>query len=396
MAAVGDRLELGGHIHEDLPDVGRLVSGDALRVGPGEQQQIGDQAAHALGGAKRRVRGLPLLAVEHVGKELEVREDARERRAQLVRGVGDELALALEHVLGLELRGLERLEHVVERSRELGDFVVGPRLRYLLAGVARAGDVTCRGGQPSDRLHRAAGQQQPCDQRQQCPADNAQHQEEPDAVDGALDVGDLARVLHDDGYGERPWATAKRHGAGTSLDAVRADVIGAPEGGRNAEVWCVLGLIEDPAGERQDADLGVAGGAVGVEVGVVEDGLALRRGEVQPVGEVRHRRGDLVVEVRADPVDRQLTDGDREPQQDHERQRRGDQRQAPADRDRVKHGARIRRRGSCAGAAARLWTRACGAGSRRRPRSCSLSRTGRSPRPLRGGAGAARRSARCA
>ena len=62
----------------------------------------------------------------------------------------------------------------------------------------------------------------------------------------------------------------------------------------------------------------------------------------------------------------------------------------------LKHAARTPRRGWCAAAAPRRRTRACGAGWRRRPRSCSWSRTGRSPRPPRAGAGGARRCARCA
>src|SRR3712207_6971963 len=51
----------------------------ALGVGAGEQQQVGDQAAHAAAGAKRRLGGLAALAVEAVGEQLEVREDACER-----------------------------------------------------------------------------------------------------------------------------------------------------------------------------------------------------------------------------------------------------------------------------------------------------------------------------
>ena len=57
----------------------------------------------------------PLLAVELVGQQLEVGEDRRQRRAQLVRGVGDERALAVERRLGLAARALERAEHLVER-----------------------------------------------------------------------------------------------------------------------------------------------------------------------------------------------------------------------------------------------------------------------------------------
>ena len=98
---------------------------DALGVGAREQQQVADQPAHPAGRAQRRLRRLRLLAVELLGQQLEVREHAGQRRAQLVRGVGDELPLAVEHRLGLAARGVERAEHPLERARELGHLVVG-------------------------------------------------------------------------------------------------------------------------------------------------------------------------------------------------------------------------------------------------------------------------------
>ena len=50
---------------------------------------------------------LALLAVELGLEQLEVGEDAGQRRAQLVRGVGDELALAIERRLGLAAGGAQ-------------------------------------------------------------------------------------------------------------------------------------------------------------------------------------------------------------------------------------------------------------------------------------------------
>ena len=103
-----DRPELAGGLGQDLAEIGRPVRLDALRVGAREQQQVADEAPHPPGRAQRRVRGLGLLAVELLGEQLEVREHARQRRAQLVRGVGDELALAVEHRLGVGARRVER------------------------------------------------------------------------------------------------------------------------------------------------------------------------------------------------------------------------------------------------------------------------------------------------
>jgi hypothetical protein len=76
--------ELAGRLDDDLGEVHRLARDDAPGVRAGEQQQVGDEPAHALGGAQRGARGLSLLAAQRVREQLEVREHARERRAQLV------------------------------------------------------------------------------------------------------------------------------------------------------------------------------------------------------------------------------------------------------------------------------------------------------------------------
>ena len=53
----GDRLELGRRVDDDLAEVGRLRAATlAAGVGAGEQQQVGDQAAHALRRAQRADR----------------------------------------------------------------------------------------------------------------------------------------------------------------------------------------------------------------------------------------------------------------------------------------------------------------------------------------------------
>ena len=55
-------------------------------------------------------------------EQLEMTADDRDRRAQLVAGVGDELALERERLL-------EPVEHRVEQVPELGDLVVALRRR---------------------------------------------------------------------------------------------------------------------------------------------------------------------------------------------------------------------------------------------------------------------------
>ena len=74
----------------------RLAAG----VRPGQQQQVRHQPTHAARGAQRRGGHLPLFAVEIGFEQLQVRKDARQR-AQLVRRVRDEGALAVERRLGL-------------------------------------------------------------------------------------------------------------------------------------------------------------------------------------------------------------------------------------------------------------------------------------------------------
>ena len=110
LVVAGHRLELGGRLGDARrPRSTGSCGARAAGVGAREQQQVGDEAAHAARGAQRGGGGLALLAVELLLEQLEVGEHARQRRAQLVRGVGDELALARQRGLGLGARGVERV-----------------------------------------------------------------------------------------------------------------------------------------------------------------------------------------------------------------------------------------------------------------------------------------------
>ena len=131
---------LGDRRLGDLGEVARAACARAPGVGAGEQQEVGDEAAHPLRGAEGAGDDLLILAVGGVAslleprlQQLEVGEDAGQRRAQLVRGVGDELALSLHHLLGLRAGRVELAEHLVERARQLADLVVGLRHRQPAA-----------------------------------------------------------------------------------------------------------------------------------------------------------------------------------------------------------------------------------------------------------------------
>ena len=187
---VADRAQLARGLDHDLRQVARLVRDHAPDVGAREQQQVGHQPAHPLGGAQRRAGGVALIAVQRFGQQLEVREHARQRRAQLVRGVGDEPALAREHRLGLATRGVQLAEHALQGARELGDLVVGHGLGHRARGVAGARDLLGGAGQLGDRRHRAAGDRHARQQRQAGSGQHADKQEQLHARDGRLGVGD--------------------------------------------------------------------------------------------------------------------------------------------------------------------------------------------------------------
>ena len=133
------------------------------------------------------------LAVERLGQQLEVGEHARQRRAQLVRGVGDELragARASPRSRRARRRARASMPSSVRASSATSSSAVGwgtcgdgSRVR----SISRA-----RRGQRGDRRHRAARDRQPGEQRQRRAAEHAEEQEERDARDGRLDVGDAA------------------------------------------------------------------------------------------------------------------------------------------------------------------------------------------------------------
>ena len=88
----------------------------------------------------------PALAGVHVSgllQDLDVRAQAGDGRAQLVRGVGDELALRVNGGVERAHRVLERVEHRVEARRQPPDLVLARRLDPP-AEIARQRDVLGR------------------------------------------------------------------------------------------------------------------------------------------------------------------------------------------------------------------------------------------------------------
>ena len=232
LAPVQQRLDLVARGFGDLRQVDVGVGGAAAGVGAGEEEQVGDEARHAPGGAEGGVDRVAVVlgrAREGRLEELEVRLHAGERGAQLVRCVGDELPLAVERLLARRALGVERLEHPVHRPGELADLVVGGLDRHPARGVAGGGDVAGERGEAGDRLHRAVRDREPGEQREQRADGDAGEQEEVEPGDRGLDVGVRPRVLDEEGGAA----------AGDRL-------------GRDAQVAAVgdLGLRARPGGDR--------------------------------------------------------------------------------------------------------------------------------------------------
>ncbi len=128
----------------DRGRVGRVVAGELDQVADERGQLL--ELRHQVGAQPRAVAGVRRPAA---GEYLEVGPQRGQRRAQLVRGVGDELALRA-------LGALERFEHRVERGREPRDFVLALGLDPARE-VARRGDVLGGLGELRDRPDRGAG-----------------------------------------------------------------------------------------------------------------------------------------------------------------------------------------------------------------------------------------------
>ena len=123
---------------------------DRPLVGPGEQQELFDETLHPRRLLEHGVRQLALGQGTRMGaRDLGRLPDARERRAQLVGGVGDELLLPVAGVL-------ETSEHLVHGQREPVDLVAGARLGHPPVQPV-AGDLLDLAPDSLDRCERPGG-----------------------------------------------------------------------------------------------------------------------------------------------------------------------------------------------------------------------------------------------
>ena len=135
---------------------GEVDRGRTHEVGPvalGEQDQVADQAGHPVDLVEQQLLGLGHLRGRAGVEELEVAAHHRERRAQLVAGVVEELPLADERLL-------EPVEHAVDGAGEGGDVVVAgdrePLREVALADVARRSRAACAAAPAAGRTASAA------------------------------------------------------------------------------------------------------------------------------------------------------------------------------------------------------------------------------------------------
>ncbi len=236
----------------------------------------------------------------------------------------------------LAARGAELGEHLAERRRQIGDLVVGDRPRQLgVLGIAGARDLARRLGQPGDRTHRAAGDEEAGEEGEDRPDQHPEEQEEANAVDGRVEVvGRLAVLDRGRGAVQRP-RRAVEGAAGLERareqrpadHAVAADVADALED--RAELGTVLQCVDLVVGAVPDAQHGAAGGGDAEQLGVDLRSDAV---DLELALEVGGGGAQLAVEARLQLALGEAADDEREGEQDRERQPAGDGGQLETDR----------------------------------------------------------------
>ena len=192
-------------------------------VEPGEQEQIIDEHAHSLRlafDAAHRARQIVGPRLGAALEQLGVRADGRERRAQLVRRVGDEPAQLSLGRLERAKRRLDLRQHRVQGDPETADF--GSWLGALdpLREVAR-GDRRSRPADRDERLQAEAHDPEPerDDRREHERGHEQLDQQQP--VERALDAGqrsgddqDVVRLVRLDRRADAEMTVAadRRHG----------------------------------------------------------------------------------------------------------------------------------------------------------------------------------------
>ena len=252
-----------------------------------------------------------------------------------MRGVGHELALAVERVLGLAARGAQLAEHGLEGVREVGDLVVGLGLGQGHVGVARAGHLAGGAGEAGDGPHRALGHVEAAEKGEQRAPDHAEREEDAHAADRARDgalglavldeAGVVGHRLLQERAAERLAGAVARDGEGTRHYAVIVDGDDPLHTERN-QGRQAPGKGDLTAAVEQ-AHLGVA--QARCHQSLLVGGCDLLAQAVEQVG---GRGSQVVVEAGADALLGHRADHHGKEAEDPEGQRGGDHRQLELDR----------------------------------------------------------------
>ena len=193
------RLRRLDRLGEDLVELHRLLRERTAFVEPREEQEVVDEHAHPLrlardpGHRARQVVGPPVGAAP---EELRIRANGRERRAQLVRRVGDETA---EPLLGGLPRGhlrLDLVQHPVQREPEPSD--LGALVGALDAAREVAGGDCGRGLLDRPQRPQPEPDRPEPERRERC-EDAGRHEQldHQQPVERTVDAAQRARDDHD-------------------------------------------------------------------------------------------------------------------------------------------------------------------------------------------------------
>ena len=157
LAVADHRRHLGRRVPAISAEVAAAALAEAAGVGPRQQQQVGDEAAHPPRGAKRRIDHLAVLGLP--GPSSEACSSSR-FAITLVSGVRSscEASATNSRCFCIARRARPRRssarEHLVQGAGQLADLVLDCRLRHPPGGVARRRDLA--GGAVNDAIGRIA------------------------------------------------------------------------------------------------------------------------------------------------------------------------------------------------------------------------------------------------
>ena len=194
LVVAGDRLELGGGVGDDARRGRRARCGGlAAGVGAGEQQQVGDEAAHAAASSAartRRPRAARRRASPRAARGWPAREVSGVRSSCEASATNSRWRASAASVSARASSSACSISSSVVASSATSSSASGRGM--LRRRVARARDLARGVGELGDRLHRAARGGQAGEQRERGAAEHAEAEEELHAVGRRLHVGDPA------------------------------------------------------------------------------------------------------------------------------------------------------------------------------------------------------------